>query len=336
MRGKPQKFSRESGLSLIEVMITLGILGIVGVVGSQFLPNVDASRYRIEAMGSRDAISMRVRRVITKQNLIFSAQAFPDAGNRMLLNCLDMNPSTICNATNSNAMQTFRLGYPFQSGATAVAGPDQTPIRYDHNGGSCPPVGRCNAEFDARAFFYAQCADEAASCGDALSVRVRYQIRNTSLKGQPLLASSPPDDEFNDANRGIISIVIQDKALKGVCPPFSVLRSVDQSGQLNCVCQPGSTQTGTNMGQVICSPTTITCPNNQTHRLIGYTPTMEPICVPRPQFTCTEVTNEQACMGVIQSIRLGGCRVEQNYQAKKGSSNSYVTCDGNKHLCCTE
>jgi hypothetical protein len=41
-------------------------------------------------------------------------------------------------------------------------------------------------------------------------------------------------------------------------------------------------------------------------------------------------------MGVIQSIRLGGCRVEQNYQAKKGSSNSYVTCDGNKHLCCTE
>jgi hypothetical protein len=63
---------------------------------------------------------------------------------------------------------------------------------------------------------------------------------------------------------------------------------------------------------------------------------MEPICVPRPRFTCTEVTNEQACNGVIQSIKLGGCRVEQNYQAKKASSNSYVTCDGNKHLCCTE
>jgi hypothetical protein len=336
MRGKPHKFSRESGLSLVEVMITLGILGIVGALGSQFLPKVDSSRYRIEAMGSRDAISMRVRRVITKQNIIFSAQAFPDPGNRILLNCVDMNPATICNATNSAAMQTFRLGYPFQNGATAVAGPDQTPLRYDHNGGECPPVGRCNAEFDARAFFYAQCPNETASCGDALSVRVRYQIRNTSLKGQPLLASSPPDIEFKDANRGIISIVIQDKTLKGVCPPFSVLRSIDQTGQLNCVCQPGSTQTGTNMGQVICAPTTITCPNNQTHRLIGYTPTMEPICVPRPRFTCTEVTNEQACMGIIQSVRLGECRVEQDYQAKKGSSNSYVTCDGNKQLCCTE
>jgi hypothetical protein len=336
MRGEPQRYSRESGLSLVEVMITLGILGIVGVVGSQFLPQIDGSRYRIEALGSRDAISMKVRRVISKQNIIFSAQSFADAGNRQLLHCIDLNPATTCHAASSQTMQGFRLGYPFQSGATAVAGPDNAPIRYDHMGGTCAPAGRCNEEFEARAFFYAQCANETATCGDALSVRVRYQIRNTRLKGQPLLPSSPPDEEFNDPNRGIISIVIQDKTLKGVCPPFSVLRSVDQAGQMICVCQPGSTQTGTNMGQVICSPTTITCPNNQTHRLIGYTPTMEPICVPRPRFSCTEVSNEQACMGVIQSIKLGGCRVEQNYQAKKSSSNSYVTCDGNKHLCCTE
>jgi hypothetical protein len=317
-------------------MIALAILGIVGVVGSQFLPKIDASRYRIEALGSRDAISMRVRRVISKQNLLFSAQSFPDPGNRRLLHCIDMNPATVCNATSSQGMESFRLGYPFQNGALAVAGPANAPIRYDHNGGTCPPAGSCRAEFEARAYFYAQCPNETASCGDALSVRIRYQIRNNSLKDQPLLPSSPPDEEFNDPNRGIISIVIQDKTLKGVCPPFSVLRSVDQNGQMNCVCQPGSTQTGSNMGQVICTPLTITCPNNQTHRLIGYTPSMEPICVERPRFSCTEISNEQPCAGVIQSIKLGACRVEQNYQAKKGASNSYVTCDGNRHLCCTE
>jgi len=336
MRGKPQRYSRESGLSIVEVMITLVILGIVGVVGSRFLPQIDASRYRIEAMGSRDAISMKVRRVVSKQNLIFSAQSFSDAGNRQLLACIDLDPATLCNGFNSQTMQSFRLGYPFQGGATAVAGPQNTPIRYDHMGGTCAPGSRCVAEFEARAFFYAQCPNETPTCPDALSVRVRFQIRNTSLKGQPLLPSLPPDEEFNDPNRGIISIVIQDKTLKGICPPFSVLRSVDQTGKMNCVCQPGSQQTGSNQGQVICSPVTITCPNNQTQRLIGYTPTMEPICVPRPSFSCTEISNEQACNGVIQSIKLGPCRVEQNYQAKKSASNSYVTCDGNKHLCCTE
>lgn len=336
MRGNPHRYSRESGLSLVEIMIALTMLGVVAVVGAQFLPQIDASRYRIEALGSRDAISMRIRRVVSKQNLIFSAQAFPDAGNRQLFNCLDLNPATTCTATNSRAMQTFRVGYPFQSGATAVAGPGNAPIQYDHTGGTCAPGSRCVAEFEAHAFFYAQCPNNTSSCPDALSIRVRYQVRNTRLKGQPLLPSSPPDEEFRDPNRGIISIVVQDKTLKGVCPPFSVLRSVDQSGQMNCVCQPGSQQTGINQGQVICTPVTITCPNNQTHRLIGYTPTMEPICVPRPRFSCTEITNEQECRGVIQSIRLGGCRVEQNYQAKKSAANSYVTCDRNKHLCCTE
>jgi hypothetical protein len=219
-----------------------------------------------------------------------------------------------------------------------VAGTKNQPMVYNHVGGVCKPGSFCQGEFEARAYFSAVCQNQAPSCPDALVIRARYQIRNVSLKDQPLIPSFPPDEEFSIPTRGIIPISFADATYKGSCPPFAVLNSVEKSGRLRCVCQPGSEQTGVKNGQPVCSPKAVKCPNNQTHRLIGYTPTMDPICVPRPDWRCRRIDTEETCQGIVQGIELGKCFVEKSSQrdAKKASTGSSITCAKNKHICCTE
>ncbi|MFW7377373.1 MAG: type II secretion system protein [Oligoflexus sp.] len=332
------KKENQRGFGLIELSIGVGILGLVGFIIMQIFDQVGQSRYRIEALSTRDALSMRLKRVVSKSNLLYSAKTFPGQGNLELLNCIDGNANTLCQATNQRAAVSFQLGYPSQDGGRIVAGSEQQPVRYNHNGGVCRTDVTCQSEFEAKAYFSAACQNQAPTCPEALIIRVRYQIRNISLKGQPLIPSSPPDEEFAVATRGVIPINFSSTSFQGACPPFSVLSSIDSRGELRCACQPGSQQTGTRDGQPICTPRPAKCPNNQTHRLIGFTPTMDPICVPRPRWRCQRISTEAVCQGIVQGIELGPCFAEKSSpnDKKGGTSTGIIKCSQNQHTCCTE
>ena len=330
--------NKQSAFGLIELTIALGIMGIIAYLTLQVFDQFNQSRYRIEALSTRDALNLRIRRVISKQNLTFSARAISNAGNSKLLQCIDGNPATICDVTRPEQAQSFRLGYPTQTGGRILAGSDQQPVSYAHNGAVCQNNSLCQPEFEAKVYFSAVCQNQAASCGDALVIRVRYQIRNISLKDQPLLPALPPDQEFSDPLRGIIPIVFSDANYSSSCPPFSVLRSIDSRGVLTCVCQPGASKVGEQDGQPKCAPKPIKCPNNQTHRLIGYTPSMEAICVPRAKWSCSTMSTETECPGIVQGIALGKCYVETSNQTKgkKSSTSQSISCMQNQYVCCTE
>lgn len=329
----------QEGFTLNEVLISLGILGIIMALSAQFLPSIDASRHRIEALGTRDALALRVRRAIDKNNVLFSAKAFKGPGNTQLLHCVDEQP-TPCQATQAKNPVGIQLGYPRGTGGQAepITGSDQQPLRFDHMGGICTIKGLCRAEFEVRSSFYAICPGGQASCPNALSLRVRYQVRNISLGSQRTLPPVPPDAVYADPVKGAVSVLISEKKFVGSCPPFSFLTSIDVAGRLQCKCQPGSRQTGTVKGQPVCTPEAITCPNNQTHRLIGYSATMEPICIKRELSVCRAIATNELCQGVLQSVELGTCRVVEKpggYRKGGAPPAGEIVCERNQNLCCT-
>ena len=54
---------RHSGLSLLELMLALGLIGIVTGISSSFLPQVITSRNRLENISGRDGIGLQIKRM---------------------------------------------------------------------------------------------------------------------------------------------------------------------------------------------------------------------------------------------------------------------------------
>ncbi len=326
--------SGEEGLSLVEILVALGILGVVSVLIAQFIPKIYNSRNRIEAISARDGISMRIKRVVSRSNLVFSAQNLADPGNKALLDCVDDDDSTICQTTDIRQPLGFRLGYPRDSASAEVTGTHDNPLLYQRNGGICRAGDRCTPEWEVRSYFTAVCPSQATTCPKAMSIRFRYQLRNIPRLGQPAIPSLPTDEEFADPRNANLNIKIFDPFQVAECPPFSFIESILADGVAVCVCQPGSTKVGVKDGQPVCSPGDLRCPDNLTHRLLGFDSQMKPICVPRKKFQCTNIPTSNACNGIVRSVQLGSCRVIRSASKKKGS-NADVTCSQNQFACCT-
>ena len=228
---KSKTWSPQTALSMIEIMIGLSILGVLGGVVVYYTKTALENRYRIEALATRDGLANRIRKVISKQNLIYSSQTFAGQGNQRLADCLE--PAGVCNATNIDRPVGFFLGYPGGKGPKRIAGPTRNPIYYDHKGGVCDT--RDCREFSVQVLFSAICANNQLRCNQAQSLRVRYQLNNVQLRGQPLLESIPTQAEFADKRRNNIIIRLRKVFYDSECPPLAVIKDFSKTDN-NIIC----------------------------------------------------------------------------------------------------
>ena len=318
-----------SGFSIIEVFITLSILGIVGALVTKYTVDALDNRYRIEALAMRDGLVTRLRKVVSKQNLVYSSRSFSSRGNSLLAACIE--EAGRCETTDIDKPVGFFLGYPGGDGPKAMAGPRGNPVYFAHKGNRCLEA-ECQ-EWRLVSLFSAICPNNQPRCDQAQSIRVRYQIANVGLNGMALLGSIPSDEEFANTRRNNLIVRIREVFYANDCPDLSIQSGISEEGKAICVCAPGAVEIGRKNGNPVCEGRKIQCPNNKTDRLVGVDQQMNPICVPRRRYRCQVQATDRTCNGIIQGIRMGACKAGKN-QTKK-SSNTEIKCDENKLTCCT-
>lgn len=325
----------QSGVTLIEILVVVGIMGVIGLAVGFQLKSLDETRYRIEAMSTRDALNLRIRRTISKANLTYSAQNIVDGGNTDLLACVDDDSATVCSQTNVLQQQSFVLAYPVDGQPRLVSGSAMSPASYNHNGKLCTDPTNCHPEWESRTYFTAICPGSQATCPKAAYIQARFHLRNVSLRKLRTLPSVPPDDDFNDPNKptlGMISIKLDTEEASSPCNANSVVTKVSSNGNVSCSCLPGANQTGTSGNQPVCELQDLRCPNNK--KPIGYTKEMQPICVDE-RLNCKEIRTGQTCAGFINGVRVGGCVTSlAPSKKKKGDTDNSATCDEDFYVCC--
>lgn len=346
--GRCLRLKNSAGMSLVEIMVAIGLVGIAAAAGSQLLPRIGETRKRIESISLRDGISMRVKKALTANGLRYSATTYAasDTGNAQLRNCIDGLPATICTATDIINPQSFRLALP-GGGATPIdlAGSDRTPLFYDVKGQRCPNnlsasiAANCKWLWDVRSYFVAICQNNAASCPDAFAVRVRNAVSfvpDPDRPYDPIIASLPPVDTGPSPDPWRLSywVPIQPPTQTTACAVNSntVMSGASATGVVICTCLPGTTPTGVDAdGNPICTPpTSRTCPSGQ--KMQGLDQNALPRCVPKTAETCSWLSSAAAnCTGYVAQTAMGASTVPTTY--KKGAPD--VTCAANRYLCCT-
>ena len=281
----PIKNKLNSGTSLVELMIALGVSAVVITGTMLFLSNSDRSRELLDQMATRDAIASRIGQTAGLPAAIATAML----SNTGLSRCvLGDSTVTACDSslTDPSTQQPFDLSVPLgTAGLSKVAGfppgppaPASPTIYYDikgrpstqaeslcRNGASVVPSKRC--PFFAVSTFWASCPDTASSCPFASFINVRYQLRTwqppagTASSELPFggfsMANVPPDPEFT-ADKTSYSIPVSADQIRkyggSACTGFHPLAILNKdpsvittSNNAICVCPTGFIRTPANM-----------------------------------------------------------------------------------------
>ena len=316
------------GFTMVEVIIAVALLSIVGAGTTTYLVHLNDTRYRLEAIGTRDALNLHIKRAINPANIDYSKNHFSDGGNAQLANCINGGN---CTATNANNSVPFVLGYNFAGVPQPVAGTTANPVFYCHDGNLQSAANPCKAEWQASAAFAAVCPNTAPSCTKPYQVRVGYKLTNIALGGQSLLKPPSPLDatatSFTSVN---LNTPQAGGSAAPQCNGSSVIVQVNPQGQPTCACLPGTSQTGWSNGQPICALPTLQCPNGQV--ATGFDTNLNPIC--RTQFRCTWVPQSSGCSGFVNNVQRGGCSSGITI-TKKGGTNGGNNCSQDNYECCT-
>lgn len=314
---------QSAGFTLIEVMIAVGILVAVGAATGAYLVHLSKTRYTMEAVGTRDALNLRLRRLTTWEGLRSSATLAADPGNALLRNCIFGGN---CTATNLNAPIPFILT---NSAGAAVAGSDNQPVLYCHNGQVWSAADNpCRYEWKATAYFTAICPFNAATCALPRYIRVSHKLSNDYLKGEALLL--PPG--LSSATGGVFTTVEVPQpsfVTPSPCNPHSAVAQISPTGAITCQCLPGFAQTGAVNGQPVCSPQQISCP-------YGYVATglSGPASQSCRAYQCSYLGQGSWCNGSTHEVYSNGCQSWDCSGGKKGGTYSCTSCSQGAYVCC--
>jgi len=331
-----------TGFTLTEVMISLGILGIIIAATTVYLADLDKTRYRLEAMSTRDALTLRLKRLTTVSIVAFSASAFAtdDPGNRELEKCLDTDNNSICTATNAKDPISFILGYPLQNSPIKVriAGSDAQPVEYCHDGGPFNPINpgkQCRPEWRVTAYFSAICPLGVAQCPKAAAVRISHKLENIYLKDETFFSAGHKKiDGLGLRSKDnlvytTLEIPQELRATKNPCNENSAITKIMADGSITCTCLPGSVETSKLKGQPQCTPQKAECPD-KTQVVRGYeidTSSGSPILKAKCSSGHNPPTNiqmNQLCGGYLNGLDLSGCTYSLSVASKKSGGSGLV------------
>ncbi len=168
-----------AGVTLLEVLVSMGLLSIIAISMSQFFGSTSKSQRRARIKTVYEYIGRDLDNKIRSSNTIYLSLLSPlsdtiGTPNSELIQCV-LGSGTGCTTDlqtyNPAKKNFFTLVYPkTQNLAGAAAGTDRRPIFYDTQGlpedmpnSYCKNHNDVNCVFQAKAFFYATCPD-SPSC----------------------------------------------------------------------------------------------------------------------------------------------------------------------------
>lgn len=159
------------GVSLIEALVVVAIVGVLAVIGLQIVRNQQASLKYLRAAMTRDLLRFRIEYAVLNVNSLYQSANAPD--NAALKNCLVGGGTSLCSATLAGDFKLVdrvqNSNYFFSSGTIS------NPISYDINGMTCTS-GSTNCMFTVATSYRASCSGGAASCAFAESLAIHYEI----------------------------------------------------------------------------------------------------------------------------------------------------------------
>lgn len=330
---------RQRGFTLTELLIALALFGVVTAALTTYLANVQGYRDVMVQMATRDAIARRLQKHVQsfKQISYSATVAGAAAGNAKLAACLDSGGGA-CDVTDPAKQLGFDL-YLDQgaSGPRRLAGPPEKPVQYDMNGkDNCTATDPGCPSWTAVATFWARCGS-AASCPQASSVAVRFQVRPVKpLKDGRTLPANPPEPTYSQKPTSFATFhsVRKRLTLGQDCPPYTKQTGFDDNGRVTCKCVLGFTTTGLDAnGQPVCQAGARLCGKNQVVK--GIDAAGMPICRNVKQ-QCDWVkfaAKSARCPngGWLEALDMGVCKAAP--KTKKGAKRE-ITCANNQGRCC--
>jgi prepilin-type N-terminal cleavage/methylation domain-containing protein len=172
-------FKNNRGFSLIEIMISAGVLGIMVTALSSYLVSTTQGLSRAEKKAVLNVIYEGVRVTATTPSALAYSVNNGILGNRVISNCVNPVKSCPSQATNSRKQDTFNL---YDSSGTKIAGKKSNPQGYDWNGDTCVP-GSKKCLWGAVAYYWATCPPSnpattkpANTCTNPAKINVRIQV----------------------------------------------------------------------------------------------------------------------------------------------------------------
>lgn len=206
-RDKKNLRSKSAGVTLVEVLLSIGLTAVVATGVSSLLSRKLHFMKELQSNLRMRSIGQKIEKSLTDNRVLQAILSNSDPGNMTLRNCITNPPAsgTLCTSTDPQKQVTFNLFF----GALRIAGTKTNPARYKLLDGSlCTPTtlrpAECNIE--ARAYFWASCPQTsswwdtqssntdgsvapptsgtplsmlASSCPVAQSIHLRYQLRYT-------------------------------------------------------------------------------------------------------------------------------------------------------------
>lgn len=151
--------SKSAGVTLVEIILSIGITAIVAAGVSTLLSRKMHFMKELQSNLRMRSIGQKIEKTLTDGKVLRSILSSSDPGNATLRNCITNPPigGTICTATDPKSQITFNLILPT---GEKIAGTKTSPAKYKLLDGTlCTPKTKnpkdCNIE--ARAYFWASC-----------------------------------------------------------------------------------------------------------------------------------------------------------------------------------
>ncbi len=318
-------------MSLVEILVALAIGAGVMVVATQMMDHTTNSIDKAKQISERDRLVRQLQSSLAdKTTLLRTAQRVPVVGA-----CVLPNDGRICTGPTS---ATRQIQIPYDSKANGLI--PRTGKLYGPGGEPNKPKG-----WRVNVWFYATCPNNAATCAEARTAYLRFQVvREPNSSVDPKINSVPLETEFN-ANKSQFVVAHEVGGLLGLrrdqaCPANSFQVGTDGTGTVICQCRDS-------MGSLVgpngsCSLASLICridpANDYYEMMVGMERDGRPICA-RTRMVCGNINFDQTkgsenCpnAGWLISITLGVCRAVP--AGKKASGARPIECSTNRGRCC--
>ena len=334
---------RSGGFSLVEVLISVAILGFVGAGVATLITNTNSVMKESALTEVRDQIAREIEASMQNMALVKkSAVDDPDAGNKSLEKCLSKPKPSEPNKCSIKEQGFVMWAKGGTDRKRRVAGSAANPVYYDKNGALCNQDA-CRF-FRADAYFGATCMASdsrqiVGQCGQARSIYLQFQV--VPLK--PLASGRMLQPRPINRSQSMITHSISGLLEGQRCPSHASMKGYTMDGRIMCSCMAGAVQQAgsPNDENIVCTLRQDQCRPGE--MWLGFETNGAPRCVVLDRECETQKQLDGTNKGIFcgaggwaEQISMGTCTATEKGNGGKKADEYDVNCPDAAVLCCKE